>query len=60
MTPDQITNARADMAAYVQSHPLTTATQLAEYAALEQNHEEWLDDPDHEIWHLALEFVNDG
>ena len=31
------------------------ATHLAEMTAIELNHDEWLDDPDHWIWEVALE-----
>jgi hypothetical protein len=35
--------------------PDASATALAESAAITLGHDEWLDDPDHWIWDLALE-----
>ena len=32
------------------------ATELAEFAAHEFGHSEWLDDSDHWIWELAIDF----
>lgn len=34
------------------------ATQLAEAAADTFEHDEWLDDPEHWIWELAVEFFD--
>ena len=34
------------------------ATQLAENCANALDHDEWLDDPDHFIWEIALEFYD--
>ncbi len=36
------------------------ATQLAENAAHEFGHDEWLDDPDHQVWEIAIGFFDDG
>jgi hypothetical protein len=55
MTPEQITIAEQDMRTYLSFFPLSSLTKLAEYAANEQSHDEWLDDPAHEIWDIALE-----
>lgn len=33
------------------------ATRLAENTAHALNHDEWLDDPDHEVWEVAIEFA---
>ena len=36
-------------------HGEISLTKLAEIAALDHDHPEWLDDPDHEVWDLAVE-----
>jgi hypothetical protein len=38
--------------------PLDNATILAEEAAWAFDRGEWLDDPDHEVWEIALEFFD--
>jgi len=38
--------------------PLDNATILAEECAATMDHDEWLDDPDHVVWEVALEFFN--
>lgn len=40
------------------NHP-TNATDLAEETALFLGFEEWIDDPEHEIWPVAEEFFNE-
>lgn len=35
-----------------------SATKLAEACAIALKHDEWLDDPDHFIWEIALEVFN--
>ena len=36
--------------------PLDNATILAEETAFAMGHDEWLDDPNHELWEIALEY----
>jgi hypothetical protein len=38
--------------------PLDNATVLAEETAWAFDNDEWLDDPDHEVWEIALEFFD--
>jgi hypothetical protein len=40
--------------------PDASATTLAESAAIVLGHDEWLDDPDHWIWDLAIETLDLG
>lgn len=51
--------ARSRMRGELYDDPNATATELAEVAAWEMDHDEWLDDPDHWIWDIALEVVGD-
>lgn len=46
------------MAMGLSDKPLN-ATTLAEEVAHSLGFDEWLDDPDHEVWDIALEFFND-
>ena len=43
------------MNSYLRKNPHATCTELAEHTAIELHHDEWLDDNDHWIWHMALE-----
>ena len=47
--------ARRAMFNHLACDPHASATALAESAAITLGHDEWLDDPDHWIWDLALE-----
>jgi len=47
--------ARSLTRAFLEDNPDATMTEMAEYAALSCSHPEWLDDPEHFIWDLALE-----
>ena len=38
--------------------PVELSTELAEETAIEMDHPEWLDDPDHEVWTLANEILD--
>jgi hypothetical protein len=60
-TPSRATllaTARRAMFNHLACAPDATATSLAEAAAITLGHDEWLDDPDHWIWVLALETLN--
>jgi hypothetical protein len=41
------------------SHYKGNITQFVENCAHDFNHDEWLDDPDHWVWEMALEFFPD-
>ena len=47
--------ARRAIVNHLACDPDATATILAESAAITLGHDEWLDDPDHWVWDLALE-----
>ena len=47
--------ARRAMFNHLACDPDASATVLTESAAITLGHDEWLDDPDHWIWDLALE-----
>ena len=38
--------------------PLNNATELAEETAWAFGKDKWLNDPDHEVWEIALEFFD--
>lgn len=48
------TAARRAMFNHLACDPDASATALAESAAITLGHDEWLDDPEHWIWDLAL------
>jgi len=47
------------MLAELQDNPEANLTMLAEEAAISVDHDEWLDDPDHWIFDLAVEVAGD-
>lgn len=49
------TRARYAMRYHLQDDPLASYTVLAENAAILLDHDEWLDNPDHWIWDIALQ-----
>jgi hypothetical protein len=55
MTRVKTAAARAIMRDYLAENPYATATHLAEEAAINLDHDEWLDIETHWIWDLALE-----
>ena len=58
MMSSEKSEARQRMQGELYDDPNVTATELAEVIAWEMNHDEWLDDPDHWIWDLALDMTN--
>jgi hypothetical protein len=38
-------------------HGEANMTEIAEAAAHELDHDEWLDDPDHEVWEIVAEIA---
>jgi hypothetical protein len=51
-----------DIRTYMRFHAneFDNATNLAEECAKYLNHDKWLDDPDHEIWDIALEYFDES
>ena len=49
----------SDIRRYMRLHAneFDNATNLAEECSKHLNHDEWLDDPDHIIWDLAIEYM---
>lgn len=52
MNKQQVRNFMADEAASYE-----TATELAEAAAYEANHIDWLHDETHWVWEIALDYI---
>jgi len=50
---------RGVMETILEIEPLESASLLAEECAFAMGHDEWLDDPDHEVWEVALEYFED-
>lgn len=48
-----------DMDQLVRENPGLTATEIAETVAWDRACSDWLDDPDHWVWDLALTKVSD-
>ena len=48
-------SARELMRSYLQEEPGANLTELAEYAAIELDEDQWLDDSEHWIWDVAIE-----
>lgn len=46
--------ARREMQWHLLDSPNANLTELAEAAAIALNHDEWLDNPEHWIWDLAI------
>lgn len=54
MTTKLYGKVRAHITRLHSAYPNLNMTELAEDTAIVFNHDEWLDDPDHWIWDLAL------